>query len=93
MQVVSILLTTGVEWIAQDSGSFGTDKLSLKKVRKIQLVPDGKGGAGMALLPIFMANNNAEDFDLDTKFVVLKHAPHPEFEKQYLQEVSGIQLI
>jgi hypothetical protein len=56
-------------------------------------MPQQGGGVGMALIPVLMSNNDKEDFELDRKHVVVVSTPHPDFEKQYLTEVSGIQLI
>lgn len=93
MNVVSLILRDGSELIAQQLETLNPTVLKLTKARKLQVVPNGQGGMGIALTPVFVSNSDAEDFDLDVINVVFRTAPHSHFEKQYMQDVSGIQLI
>ncbi len=93
MKVITIKLVSGEEWIAKHQETLDKDTYVLSSVRKLQLVPDGKGGAGLALVPVLMGNVDADEIVLKSGHVIASTAVDATFEKQYLQEVSGIQLV
>lgn len=94
MKVVTIKLVSGEEWIAKHQETLDdSDRLILEDARKLQLVPNGKGGAGLALTPIVMGNVELGSVELNRRHVMLVLPVDSNFEKQYLQEVSGIQLV
>ena len=92
MEVITLKLVNGEEWIAKRRRTLDDDTYVLESVRKLQLVPNGKGGTGLALLPIVMGNVDADEVVISAKHVIMSIAVDSTFERQYLQEVSGIQL-
>lgn len=92
--VIAIKVTNGEEWIGKHTQQLNDDgTLTLSDPRRLQLVPNGKGGMGLALTPIFMASVDLSSITVPITHVVATIAVDSDFEKQYLQEVSGIQLI
>lgn len=91
---IAIKVTNGEEWIGQHTRQLNDNGvITLDKPRRLQLVPNGKGGMGLALTPIFMASVDLPSITVPTKHIIATIVVDSEFEKQYLQEVSGIQLI
>lgn len=92
--VIAIKVTNGEEWIGKHTQQL-TDNgtLTLADPRRLQLVPNGKGGMGLALTPIFMAAVDLNSVTVPIAHVVATIEVDSDFEKQYLQEVSGIQLM
>ena len=93
MKVITLKLVSGEEWIAKHQETMDKEFYVLETVRKLQVVPNGKGGPGLALTPILMGNVEAEDFVIARQHVLLTVPVDPEFEKQYLQQVTGIHLV
>jgi hypothetical protein len=92
--VIAIKVTNGEEWIGKHTQQLSDDgTITLKDPRRLQLVPNGKGGMGLALTPIFMAAVDLSAITVPVAHVVATIAVDNDFEKQYLQEVSGIQLV
>ncbi len=92
MRTVTIKLINGEEWIGQEVELIGSPNLTLERVRKLQIVPSPKGGPGLALMPILMGNVDADRVTINLNHVIIKLEVSPDFERQYLQEVTGIQL-
>jgi hypothetical protein len=91
---IAVKLSNGEEWIGQHTQQLQDGStLELIKPRRLQLVPTGKGGMGLALTPIFMCSQDLESVTVPTQHIVATIAVDRDFEKQYLQEVSSIQLI
>lgn len=93
MKVVTLKLVSGEEWIAKHVDTLDTTSITLESARKLQLVPNGKGGMGLALTPIVMGNVEADKLTISRNFVMVELPVDADFERQYLQEVSGIQLV
>lgn len=91
---VAIKVTNGEEWLGKYDRPLRDDgTIILRDPRRLQLVPNGKGGMGLALTPIFMSSVDLNEITVPMSQIVATIAVDGEFEKQYLQEVSGIQLI
>jgi hypothetical protein len=94
MKVITLKLTSGEELIAKHQETLDdSSHFVLEDARRLQLVPNGKGGTGLALMPLLMSNVEKGDFTIDKRHVVIATEVDGTFEKQYLQEVSGIQLV
>ncbi len=92
--VIAIKVTNGEEWIGKHTQTLQDDgTITLADPRRLQLVPNGKGGMGLALTPIFMASVDLNSITVPVAHVVATIQVDSDFEKQYLQEVSGIQLM
>ena len=93
--VVTLKLVSGEEIIGKRKPNFmDSDSLVvLEDARRLQLVPNGAKGMGLALTPILMGNIERGDFPFQRRHVMIECPVDDNFEKQYLQEVSGIQLI
>lgn len=93
MQVVSVILVTGDEWIGQVVQTLDENTVTLNRVRKLQVVPTQKGTPGLALMPIVMGAVDADNVVIKKSHIITTIPVDSAFEKQYLAEVSGIQLI
>ena len=91
---IAVKVTNGEEWLGKHTQQLTDDgTITLQDPRRLQLVPNGKGGMGLALTPIFMASVNLSSITVPIAHVVATITVDVDFEKQYLQEVSGIQLM
>jgi len=91
---IAIKITNGEEWIGKHTQQLTDgEKITLQDPRRLQLVPNGKGGMGLALTPIFMSAVDLNSITIPIAHVVATISVDGDFEKQYLQEVSSIQLI
>jgi hypothetical protein len=95
MKVIGLKLVTGETVIGKWRETLDEDRYMIEDARRLDLVPNPRGGGGpaLALSPLMMSNVEAGDFEFRKNHVVFAHPVDGEFEKQYLQQVSGIQLI
>lgn len=91
MQIVSIKLVSGEEWIGRVVEQLvpSTATLRLEKTRRINLVQTPQGER-LVLTPVSYGNLDNDTFDVNRATIITQVDVSLEFEKQYLQEVSGI---
>jgi len=92
MTTITIKLISGEEWIAQRTNTLDDNLFVLSKVRKLQLVPDNKGRPALMLTPITHGNVDCDELTIEKRIVMFHLPVDAAFERQYLQEVTGIQL-
>ena len=91
---IAIKVTNGEEWLGKHVQPLHDDgTVTLTDPRRLQLVPNGKGGMGLALTPIFMSSVDLSSITIPIAQIIATIEVDRDFEKQYLQEVSGIQLM
>lgn len=91
---IAIKITNGEEWIGKHTQQLiDNGTVTLADPRRLQLVPTGKNGMGLALTPIFMSAVELNSITIPTSHIIATISVESDFEKQYLQEVSGIQLV
>lgn len=92
-QTIVIKLVTGDEWIAQRTITLdNSTQYVLSKVRHLKMMADRNGRPALTLAPICLGNVEQDELVLDSRFVVFSMPVDPNLERQYLQEVTGIQL-
>ena len=91
--VIAIKVTNGEEWIGKYTASLQeTDIITLDSPRRL-VVTRTQQGEGLMLAPIFMSAVDLATVTVPKSQVIATIQVEAGFEKQYLQEVSGIQLM
>jgi len=91
--VIAIKVTNGEEWIGKHQPSLHDDgKITLQDPRRLMLTRTQKG-EGLMLAPIFMSAVDLPSVTIPAAHIVAVIEVDAAFEKDYLQEVSGIQLV
>ncbi len=90
MSIQVIKMSNGEEIIAKvSSGDKGY--IVATQARSVRMMPDGKGGAQLGLIPFVILNPDGS-IPLNENLIVGRAPATNEVEKLYLSEVSGIQL-
>ena len=89
MEVVSLKLVNGEEWVGREQQTLTDNKTTLTKARRIGVVY-ANGEERLMLSPICLANLQHDTFTVQNEFIVTKAPVSTEFEKNYQREVSGI---
>lgn len=91
MQIISLKLVNGEEWIGRIVEQLvpSLTSIKLEKARRINLVQTNQGER-LVLTPVSYGNLDVDTFTINTATVITQTEVSLEFEKQYLQEVSGI---
>jgi hypothetical protein len=91
--VIAIKVTNGEEWIGKHTQTIqGTDIITLADPRRL-VVTRTQQGEGLMLAPIFMSAVDLDSITVPITQIIATIEVDANFEKQYLQEVSGIQLM
>lgn len=92
MKLVSMRLVSGEEVIAQVQ-STTHNGLNLYKARQLQVMDMGNGKAGAAFVPLLLlADDTKHVFVPEAGYIAYTETINPEYERRYLETVSGIQL-
>jgi hypothetical protein len=92
MELICLRLNSGEEVIGQ-LNLCGEDGIDVSKARQLQVMDMGNGQAGAAFVPVLLlANDNEPIFIPHTGYVAFTKKVNAEYERRYLEAVSGIQL-
>jgi hypothetical protein len=91
--VIAIKVTNGEEWIGKYTPTIqGNEVITLDDPRRLMLTRTQKG-EGLMLAPIFMSDVDLKTVSVPKEQIIATIQVSASFEKEYLQEVSGIQLM
>jgi hypothetical protein len=91
--VIAIKVTNGEEWIGKYTQALHDDgTVTLTDPRRLMLTRTQKG-EGLMLAPIFMSDVDLKAVTVPKDHIIATIEVSAGFEKDYLQEVSGIQLM
>lgn len=91
--VIAIKVTNGEEWIGKHTPTIqGNDIITLVDPRRL-VITRTQQGEGLMLAPIFMSSVELGSVTVPMTQIIATIEVDANFEKQYLQEVSGIQLM
>lgn len=90
MQVLAFKVVSGEEIIG-DVQTISDSELRVKNPMVVSVQPAGDGRVGVGLFPYSFASRGAISFKASA-LVTYPYSPAPEFERNYMQQSSGLDL-
>ena len=88
---IAIKITNGEEWIGKHTHQLvDNGTVTLADPRRLQLVPTGKNGMGLALTPIFMSAVDLNSITIPTSHIIATISVEADFEKDPPLQNTGL---